>query len=339
MSMEHSTINTRPNDIITCSQESCVDFLYASYVHRYGLSCAYDYAIYKLKVDEFLRGLGSCVKMIYVGFKYGFGIVDVHNVVFGVVWSSRGISLYAQSSAEVNRVLEILHPYLETVRDNVVVFKVWSYAQGLSYEHIDVTTDELLMNIDVNLFKYAGADVDDLLNFFKSRESLLLITGIPGTGKSKLCAALIALARQQGLIGDYIEFVKGREVIKALLSHPDNFLKPKIWLFDDLDVISGEFSRDTSDELAQDFISMLLTMSDGVIPQKSKFIVTTNIPLKAIDEALLRPGRLYESVELKKFNARNAGLDIDKEVTLAEFMALREKQRIDRHRPTRKIGF
>ena len=50
----------------------------------------------------------------------------------------------------------------------------------------------------------------------------------------------------------------------------------------------------------------MLTFTDGLLHQKTKILITTNISYKKIDKALSRDFRLFDSIELRALNQKEA---------------------------------
>ncbi len=75
--------------------------------------------------------------------------------------------------------------------------------------------------------------------------------------------------------------------------------KPDLLILDDLD---AELSRDGKFPV----IDKLLTFSDGILVNSTKIIITTNRPIKDIDNALIRPGRCFDCIELNTLTRQQA---------------------------------
>ena len=89
-------------------------------------------------------------------------------------------------------------------------------------------------------------------------------------------------------------------------------LERRIFVFDDFDYTV--LKRGVNSEI-DNLVNYLLSITDGSVPQYNKFVITSNRSIDDIDEAFLRPGRLFAIIELQK-------IDIDElhnyDKTLAE---------------------
>jgi len=80
-------------------------------------------------------------------------------------------------------------------------------------------------------------------------------------------------------------------------------------LNDDLDyfLTSRNEELQTSDDAEKNkFLSQFLSFTDGIEQNETKFIITTNQPFDDIDDALLRKGRLFDILELRKLTNEEA---------------------------------
>ena len=160
--------------------------------------------------------------------------------------------------------------------------------------------------LDFNLFELAGVNVERLTKeFIESQDTLLLLTGEPGIGKSKLAMSIAYHVIAQLNKPMEIVIVKlGRSIIK-LQERPDLFhdYRGKIFIFDDIDLPS--LDRNCADDEVSSFINFMLSITEGTIPTKNKFIITTNQEINSIDKAFLRPGRLFANIELQRISYKD----------------------------------
>lgn len=178
------------------------------------------------------------------------------------------------------------------------------------YDDIDNQTymfdnhSEHLANLQGEL--YPKVDTTKLMDVFvRSEETVLILTGEPGTGKTcftkMLCKAMSEISGED----KSIFYVKDPTLLKR-----DDFwitlqsCEPDLLILDDLD---DELKPRTKGKNV--IMNHMLSFSDGIFPKKTKIIITTNQPNSAIDKAITRPGRCFDILALPRLSADEA-LDI-----------------------------
>ncbi|QSG09325.1 CDC48 family AAA ATPase [Halapricum desulfuricans] len=159
----------------------------------------------------------------------------------------------------------------------------------------------------------------------------VLLHGPPGTGKTLLARAL---AGESGV--NFIH-VNGPELLDRYVGESEESVRevfdrarqtaPTIVFLDEIDAIAGR--RGDSNEVTERVVSQLLTELDGVAENPNLVVVAATNRKAAIDDALLRPGRLEEHIEvpLPDADARRKILDVhtrdkplDEDVDLEELV-------------------
>jgi transitional endoplasmic reticulum ATPase len=127
----------------------------------------------------------------------------------------------------------------------------------------------------------------------------VLLYGPPGTGKTLLAKAAAA---ESGV--NFIH-VNGPEIMDRYVGESEEAVRdvfdrarqaaPAIVFFDEIDAIAASRGGDTH-EVTERVVSQLLAELDGLVDNPSVLVLAASNRRAAIDDALLRPGRLEEHV-------------------------------------------
>jgi len=195
-------------------------------------------------------------------------------------------------------------------------------------------------------------DIDLLFEeFLNSKSPILQFTGKPGLGKSKLITLFIKhLIALPNYLHDQSVLKIARPTESKVLAEDDFWVSLrqgnyKALILDDIDYIlqqRNETLDSSEDKLHNDIVNKMLTFTDGLLHQKTKILITTNISYKKIDKALSRDFRLFDSIELRalkkqealnvwltRFNLQKSSFDTvfkdNKEITPAQLASEAEK--------------
>jgi len=152
----------------------------------------------------------------------------------------------------------------------------------------NISPDEFV--IDPNL--YPNIDSTMLVEDYQaSSESLLVLAGEPGVGKTTFIKLLL---RQY--LGDTVGYVNSEDILLAdAFWHAVTFGEFHALVLDDINV--DLLNRET--EKGKKFLSHLLSYSDGLFEGRAKIIITTNQQLVTVDPALTRDGRCFDFIYLE----------------------------------------
>ena len=192
------------------------------------------------------------------------------------------------------KILEKLQSFFDSpVNPDEVTIAIYSDANG----HYNREERKIHRSIFNNIYEelYPTIDIKLLRNeFIKSTAKILILAGEPGTGKTSFAKYMIG------------QLVDGKRTIAYVKDGRPcesegiwtNFLETEadFIIFDDIDISLTDRSR--NDSASAKFISRLLSYTDGININNSKIIVTTNQKIAQIDSAILRPGRLFDVIEL-----------------------------------------
>lgn len=139
---------------------------------------------------------------------------------------------------------------------------------------------------------FEDTPAETIRKFMKSKSNIMLLIGPPGTGKSNYTLQML---KEIGF-GDKIQLADRDDV----LTHPN---------FPDhvRDMPSGSVMvTEDSDKMVMKrtegnaTMSALLNATAGIVQRDGKLIISTNLTsLRAVDEALVRPGRCFKILEFK----------------------------------------
>lgn len=189
---------------------------------------------------------------------------------------------------------------------------------------------------------YPFINMDKFIHEFLTRqESILVLTGDTGTGKTKFSSLILKYALSNyNLIEDMIKFnnvydeddedeygdregsldEKEKEIKVGYLKNEDILATDNFWsliknkrydfiILDDIDYMLLPRTREVDSRIDIDrskFISQLLSYTDGMIANSTKFIITSNRTSKEIDKALMRPGRMFNILSFRELTNKEA---------------------------------
>lgn len=179
--------------------------------------------------------------------------------------------------------------------------------------------------------------------YMNDRDPILLLIGAPGTGKSTLLRTmLLHFGRKHNSMCSDSKVLMNDAFTSWLVDRPDN----SFLAIEDADTLIE------SRERGNNSMSAILNSSQGIIPNKTKLVISTNLPsINSVDKALTRVGRTHDIIEFSTLTGEqlNRIREIEglptiktvegKEYTLAEALTVKKARKGEVNRAPRGIGF
>lgn len=240
---------------------------------------------------------------------------------------------YCKNEADLHKTWEIYRRHTKSGHGTAKIEKREFYIEE---GHVNCSTHEIsrknLECISKLYYPYINTDLM-FEQFFTGQENILLLVGESGLGKSKLSTlALKYMLENPDKVLSKIKQNDDNVINIAYVKSNDVLAKDSFWvnlvngdpvslvIIDDLDYMLTKRDAEvmsSDDAKKNSFINQFLSFTDGMIKNKTKFIITTNQPYDNIDSALLRKGRLFDILELRKLHKKEA-LEIWKDNELPE---------------------
>jgi len=236
---------------------------------------------------------------------YGYVIQLVTSHMFGhrelkvVIQADRdNISLVSDN------IKKALGDLIDSCRGAVRIDVNWYYMGGNENVGNRTLTEELCETVHQEAYPYLG-DLDVFVRgYLESESSVLLMMGTQGTGKTRLIRYIV---QEAGRDKDEQLSVVYTSDMRAL-SEESMFIDFKcgesnMMVLEDIDDLL--VSRRNGNPVVHKF----LASSDGFVAARhKKIILSTNLFVKDIDEALIRPGRCYACIETRPLSAKEASV-------------------------------
>jgi len=216
---------------------------------------------------------------------------------------------------------EIVSQWFQEQRGNEVAYTVVREADSQSFNPWSIRTLKLSRPLESIILPKETKDdiIQDLKNFKRPATRRWytkrgypyrrghLYYGKPGTGKSSLASALAAYLHLEL----YIVPINDPKIDQETLAKMFRRLRdPCIVLLEDIDALNATTTERGSSKASQSGLtnlSALLNVLDGVAAQEGMILIMTSNHLEALDEALVRPGRIDKKVHFT--NASQSGLN------------------------------
>ncbi len=237
------------------------------------------------------------------------------------------VSLYSKDIDTLDKLYKLYLKY-EDKNDKEAYIKLTSYSmtpQGIIGNQ-KILKNKFFDNINEKFYPFLDIDLF-MREFIYGKENILILCGAPGTGKSKFANLIMKKLIENPEFNEY--FTEDNIDLKNLISELEEEIvyfvasakdvnmitTDQFWnkvknqdlvILDDLDFLLSSRKENREDVAKNQFLSHLLSFTDGIEDNKTKIIITTNQPFESIDEALLRKGRLFGILEFRPLDYEEA---------------------------------
>lgn len=281
-----------------------------------------------IKYDSYLK-LMNTLRKKYNLTEYDYSLskhnMEIVNQCTSFIIEANGStkSLYLDVYAKSNEVLnDVFKEYLAYYENNVSEIECFFDSYFLRNGNVDSTSTikyfKDFKDLDEDYYPYLDIDVM-YEQFAVGYENILLCVGNPGVGKSKLSSMILKYAFLNSDKLPYDKYDNNSDIDNqfinvAYVKSPEILAKDEFWrrlenltpdfvIIDDLDYMLTKRDAEIQtheDTVKNNFLNQFLSFTDGVNKNKTKFIITTNQTYDSIDSAILRKGRIFDILELRK---------------------------------------
>lgn len=245
------------------------------------------------------------------------------------------VEIYANSIEDAGLIYNFVFSHSDTQEEMKIQMHNYFFEGRLTHD-TSILKEKDLEQTDGDYYPdFVSTDIF-FEQFTKARETILILAGVSGLGKTKLATHYmhfllknsdilkrneVKTISEESLIFQDIENEDEMEdeeskyyINVAYVKNEDILAMDKFWvnlrrndydivIFDDLDYFLSpreQVITSKEDVDKNKFISNFLSFTDGIVPSKTKFIIATNRGVESIDEALQRDGRLFGVYELSQ---------------------------------------
>jgi len=282
-----------------------------------------DLYIEKDDINNFLNDVKKKFKLKTKTYKFGAytHIYYFNKEIFidGLIYKTFSMDVYFKNFEIADEFYKLYYDkyFKNDVESKITLIEYFLTSKGigestkiLNYEHFKFINEKYYPYIDVNKF---------MEEFVFGDENILILCGEPGTGKSKFASLIMKkLLEDTNYMTAFDEEFDGDNDIYyrvATAKNIDMVAMDQFWLnvknsdliiLDDLDFLLSSRKENREDTIKNQFLSNLLSFTDGIEKNNTKIIITTNQPFETIDEALLRKGRLFSILEFRPLKYKEA---------------------------------
>ena len=212
---------------------------------------------------------------------------------------SCSFNLWAESVEAVEQAKQSILAHVGSMRIEEPMFSInWNFLtskQELASAEIEELANDVLYDEGYPFLKDGVSDF--IQRYLAADEAVLVLQGLPGTGKTRLVRAILGeISRQKGFTARALYTGD----MKALES--DEIFVKFITGWDDAFVVEDADHLLKPRAQGNETLHRFLSIADGVVrSQGRKIIFSTNLPnVTDLDDALIRPGRCFSRLSFRK---------------------------------------
>ena len=251
-------------------------------------------------------------------------------------------------SSDFDQVLEVKKKFEEATERLVINSVTWAISapnESILYKSMDISGSE--NRVHQSFYPWLSKPLNEYYDaYLSSEETILLLMGVPGTGKTSFIRDFLLKNKLDSVItyderllrndNFFLDFITSDESDRSEMNND-------VLIIEDADTLIADREKSENSLLAK-----ILNVSDGLVKNiNKKIIFSTNITdVDTIDPALIRPGRCFDVLNFRKLNyeeslavldstGKSREIEVDRKYTIAELLTDNVR---DQHEK-RKMGF
>ena len=282
------------------------------------------------EVDNFLNDMKKLFKNLKIkSYKFGtYNYIYCYNdeiYIDGLKYKSFTMDVFVKDFEVADKFYKLYYEkYYDTDIDIRIVMTEYYMANNNIAKNVKTLDNRYFKDISEKYYPYI--DINKFMDeYIFGDENILILCGDPGTGKSKFASLIMkkllenekyATAFKKDIDNEYIDDID-EDIYYSVSTakNVDMIAMDQFWssiknsdlvVLDDLDFLLSSRKENREDVIKNQFLSNMLSFTDGIEKNNTKIIITTNQPFESIDEALLRKGRLFAILEFRPLEYKEA---------------------------------
>jgi len=194
---------------------------------------------------------------------------------------------------------KLISDFFNYIESNFEVIKntiKWVY--GPYQDHVTIPFNEDNYPV-VEMYPFIQKKYNSIEEYYEeylnSNANILILAGPPGTGKTTFIKGLLLYSGMKSMISYDMKCIETDDFFAEFISSEETIL-----ILEDIDILL--LSRIEGNPVAH----KILNVGDGLVSSKKKIVFTTNLNVKDLDKATIRPGRCFDLLEFEYLNKEEA---------------------------------